>query len=326
MWKIRYQGCGDIRDKVYGTLSMVRWLDDEAISVDYDRDTFDLAIQVMATIRKQPGAWDGRWYDAAANVARNLRLGTQPSAKLAAQIRKRRFDVSSPVGIIMGSRSPQESPFAGEPQQHDTYWGYRLVKTGNQWAFEGISAPLPGLAEGRTARIRSWSADSRPRIGDEVPQDSKLDDVLLPPTAQPGDWCLLHSRGRPVFQLDSQLTAINHHLRIDRVVLIAREGCRDPGYPLSVIGKGLIHSGMAFTPLEQPIATEFKVHLADEDALVLAATSRMIGGYGHGRMVEPAGINVWVSENEASCYFNTSVCASLYSSYALKLRQRSDGD
>ena len=326
MWKIRYQGCGDIRDKVYGTLSMVRWPDYEAISVEYDRDTFDLAIQVMAIIRKQPGAWDGRWYDAAANVARNLRLGTQPSAKLAAQIRKRRFDVSSPVGIIVGSRSPQESPFAGELQQHDTYWGYRLVETGNQWAFEGILSPLPELAEGRTVRIRSWSADSRPRIGDELSENSKLDDVFLPPTAQPGDWCLMHSRGRPVFQLDSQLTAINHHLRIDRVVLIARQGCRDPGLPLSVIGKGLVHSDMAFTPFEQPVATEFKVHLADEDALVLAATSSVIEGHGHGTLVKSARVGVWASEDEASCYFSTSVCTSSYSSYAFQLKERSHDD
>ncbi|KAG8156888.1 hypothetical protein KVR01_013301 [Diaporthe batatas] len=60
MWKIRYQECGDIRDKVYGTLSMVRWPDDEAISVDYGRDIFDLAIQVMAVIKQRPGGWDSR--------------------------------------------------------------------------------------------------------------------------------------------------------------------------------------------------------------------------------------------------------------------------
>jgi hypothetical protein len=325
MWKIRYQECGDIRDKVYGTLSMVRWPDGEAICVDYGRDTFDLAVQVMEVIRKKPGGWDGRWYDVAVTVGRNLGLGTQPSEKLAAQIRRRKLHVSSPVGAIMGPKPAPEPPFAREPPQHDAYWGYRLGKTGTQWEFEGSFAPFRGLSKGRKVRIRSWSTVPPQYIGHDVSDDSNLDDVFLPPTAQPGDWCLMHSQGRLVFQLDSQLTAVSRYLSIDRAILLAREGCSDQHRRLSIIGKGLIHSGMAFTALEEPEATEFRVHLADDDALVLAATLNMIGDYNDNtRLVKPDKMDVSSSESATSCYFSTTVCSSPYSSYAMIERKKFD--
>lgn len=320
MWKIRYQECGDIRDKVYGTLSMVRWPDGEAISVDYGRDPFNLAIQAMAVIRKKPGGWDGRWYDAADCVARNLGLGAQPSEQLAEQIKHRAL--WSPLDMDMDSENLKESPFAEGSQQHDAFWGCRLVKEGNQWAFEGASIPFPGLTESRNVRIRTWDSNIRPRPDNQAFEDAKLDDVFLPPTAQPGDWCLMHSRGRPVFQLDSQLTAIGRYLSIDRIVLIAREHCHDPKRPLSIIGKGLIDSDLTYLALARPVAAEFKVYLADEDALTLSATTSMIEGSGYDGLVERERIGLWVSGSEASSYFNTRVCKRSYSSYAVRKKSK----
>lgn len=72
----------------------------------------------------------------------------------------------------------------------------------------------------------------------------------------------MHSRGRPVFQLDSQIMDMSRHSSIDKVILVARESCGDPQHPLSIMGKGSIHSSMAFTELEHPVATESKVYLA----------------------------------------------------------------
>lgn len=326
MWKIRYQECGDIRDKVYGTLSMVRWPDDETISVDYSRDTFDLAIQVMEVIRKRPGGWDGRWYDLAANVAQNLRLGSAPSEHLVQQVRKRSMHKTSTPDYSVALRLAKECLHPGDPEQHDVYWGYRLIKGDNEWALEGAVEPYSGLAEGRTTRIRSWLVDQRPEVGKVIPDHSTTDEVVLPQTAQPGDWCLLHSRGRHVFQLDSQLMAVNHCLSIDRVILIARVLCDDPQDRLSIIGKGCIYSDLSFTELEHPVATGFRVHLTDEDALVLAATSG-IAGHLYDGLLATKGKKVGDSgEEEASGYFNTTVCTGIYSSFAVRAKQRSDDE
>lgn len=320
MWKIRYQDCGDIRDKVYGTLSMVRWPDGEAISVDYGRDPFDLAIQAMEVIKKKPGGWDGRWYDAADCVARNLGLRPQSSEQLAEQIRSRAL--SSSLDVHMDSGISEEFPFAEGSRQHDAFWGCRLVKEDSQWAFEGASIPFPGLEEGRKVRIRTWDSNIQPGPDDEASKDAKLDDVFLPPTAEPGDWCLMHSRGRPVFQMDSQLTAIGRYLGIDRIILIAREHSHDPKGPLSIVGKGLIDSDLTYLALAPPVAAEFKVYLDDEDALTLSASTSMIEGSGYDGLVEREGVGSWVSGSEASSYFNTRVCQRAYSSYAVRKKSK----
>ena len=110
--------------------------------------------------------------------------------------------------------------------------------------------------------------------------DAKLDDVFLPPAAQPGDWCLMHTRHRSMNEHDSQMLALTCGLRVDRIVLIAREHSQDPGYPSSVIGKGLIDSDWTYLSVLRPEAAEFNVHLDNEDAIVLGATSSMIDGSG----------------------------------------------
>lgn len=318
MWYIRYQECGDVRDKVYGTLSMVDWPDGEPIAVDYGRDPFDLALLAMEVIKKRPGGWYGRCYDVADSVALNLGLGAHPPERLTELIRAKRFHVSIPLSTCMEAQSYRDPV---DCYQHDTFWGYRLVKTGDQWVFENEYPRLPGLAEGRETRIRNWYEGFHPQIDEERSEDAKLDDVFLPSVVQPGDWCLLHTRGRPINQVDSDFTAMTRYLSIDKVVLVARERCHDPECRLSVIGKGLINSGMTFTVFEHPVATEFEVHLADEDALLLAATSKIVHGSGSGGPVRPAGTDPRAFGSEASWYFNAPVCMKSNSTYAIKLQK-----
>lgn len=325
MWYIRYQECGDVRDKVYGILSMVDWPDQEAINVDYGRDPFDLALQAMEVIRKRPGSWDGRWYDVADTVALNLGLEAQTPERLAERIRETRFHVSIPLDTFMEGHSHPELPFPVESCQHDTFWGYRLVKIGDQWVFENGYPRLPGLAEGRETRIRSWHVDFRAQVDEERSEDARLDDVFLPSVVQPGDWCLLHTRGRPLDRLNSDLTAMTRYLSIDKVILVARERCHDPRCRLSIVGKGLINSDMTFTVFEEPVAAEFKVYLDDEDALFLAATSNMVHGSGSGGPVEPARTGLRAFGSEAFWYFNAPVCMSSNSTYAIKMEKK-DGD
>lgn len=324
MWEIRYQDCGEIRDKVYGTLSMVDWPEDEAIPVNYDQDPFDLGIQVMEVIRKKPEGWDERWYDAADRVSQNLRLGAEPSGQLVEQIRKRHVPPESPQKFHSESACP-ELPYSVASQQHDTFWGYRLVKGEEQWAFENGSLPFSGFAEGREMRIRSWHIELGTGIGDETSEDVLLDDVFLPPVARPGDWCLMHTRGRPIHGLNADLTGFKLRFKMDRIILIARECCHDPAHPLSVIGKGLIHSNFRYPVLDHPVAAEFKVYFEDEDALLLAASASMVDVSRSGGLVEPEEVDMRVSESEASCYFNTAVCRRSYSTYAVRMEQK-DGD
>lgn len=325
MWYVRYQECGDVRDKVYGTLSMVDWPDREPITVDYGLDVFDLALQVMEVIRKRPGCWDGRWYDVADSVALNLGLGAPALERLTERVREHHFHVSIPLNTFMEAQPHQELAFPVESYQHDTFWGYRLVEVGDQWVFENGYPRLPGLAEGRKTRIQSWHVDFRPQINEEMSKDAGLDDVFLPSVAQPGDWCLLHTRGRPINHGDSDLTAMTRYLSIDKVVLVARQRCHDPAGHLSVIGKGLINSDMTFTVFEHPIAAKFKVHLDDEDALFLAATSNTVHGSGSGGPVDHAGTGPRTFGSEASWYFNATVCMGSNSIYAIKM-EKEDSD
>lgn len=318
MWYIRYQECGDIRDKVYGTLSMVSWPDEEEISVDYGRDAFDLALRVMEVVRKRPGGWDGFWYDVASNVAQNLRLGAQPSEQLVEHIRRRCVPEFNAPNDSMEEEFPRQLPSTVGSRQHDTFWGHRLAKTGDQWVFENGYPRLPGLAEGRETRIRTWHVDLRPQTGEKRSEDAKLDDVFLPPVAQPGDWCLMHTRRRPIDQLNSDLTAFNRSLSIDRMVLVARERKNDPEYPLSVIGKGLIDSDMTYNVLEHPVAAEFKIHLHDEDALFLAASSNLIDTSDFPGRVRAAETGMRNCEGDASWYFNTPVCLKSSSTFAVR--------
>lgn len=321
MWEIRYQDCGDVRDKVYGTLSMVSWPEDEAISVDYDRDPFDLGMQTMEVIRKKPGYWDERWYDLADRVSLNLGLGAEPSGQLAEQIRKRHVPPACTKKICIESACP-ELPSIVASQPHDTFWGYRLVKAEAQWDFENGPLPFSGFAEGRGTRIQSWHVGLGTGIDDEISRHALLDGVFLPPVARPGDWCLMHTQGRPIHGLDADLTTFNRHFKIDRIVLVARECCHDPAHPLSVIGKGLVDSNMEYMVFDHPVATEFKVYLEDEDALLLAASASMVDISRSGGLVEPEEVGVRVSESEASRYFNTTVCGSYYSTYAVQTEQK----
>lgn len=322
MWHIRYQECGDIRDKVYGTLSMVSWPDDQEIKVDYAIDSFDLATQVMKVIRKRPVGWDGRWYDVADSVASNLMLGVQPSEKLAENIRERCSALTSISSTRVNGEPHQELPSTATSGQYDVFWGYRLVKTNNQWTFEGQSSSVPGLAEGRHTRIRTWQADLKPQIDHEGPGEASLDDLLLPPVARPGDWCLMHTGGRPVDRVDSFTLAFSRLLTIERIVLIARESGDNSEHPLSIIGKGLIYSDMAFLSIEHPIGTEFQVHMQDEDALVLAASSKTVDGSGSGAQGELARTGTWACKNEVSCYFNTPVCRGVNPAYAIRMEKK----
>lgn len=323
MWRIRYQECGDLRDKVYGTLSMVNWPVDEEISVDYGRGPFDLALQVMEVIRKRPGGWEGRWYDVADSVALNLELGAPGSQHLAEHIRERQLPIPSLLKDCMEVQSYQHLPFTAESHQHDTFWGYRLAKIGDQWVFENGYPRLPGITEGREARIRSWNVNLRPETGDGRSRDAELDDVFLPSVAQPGDWCLMHTRGRPGGQLDSDLTAMNRYCGIDAIVLVARECSYDPEYPLSVIGKGFINSDIAFAVFDHPVAAKFKIYLDDGDALFLAASSNLIHASGFPDRV--GGIGLMDCEGEASWYFNTTVCFKPNSTFAVRAEDK-DGD
>ncbi|KAG6356705.1 hypothetical protein INS49_014579 [Diaporthe citri] len=68
--------------------------------------------------------------------------------------------------------------------------------------------------------------------------------------------------------------------------------------PLSIIGKGLIDSDLTYLALARPVAAEFKVYLADEDALTLSATTSMIEGSGYDGLVEQVVVLELCSEKE----------------------------
>lgn len=126
---IRQLQSEDLRDRVFGTLATTDWKGGERIQPDYDKDRFDLAIEVLQTITAQ-GRFGDTLLSATIEVAKLLGLPDQPSSRLADEIQMRRL-TQLKVPCVDPARIAQRRFLRSE-----LCWGYRIYFHNARWQLQ----------------------------------------------------------------------------------------------------------------------------------------------------------------------------------------------
>lgn len=245
----------DIRDRVFGTLAIIKWNDSVPIQPDYGKDAFDLSVEVLQRIGTR-GDFD--WYlSNTIRIARLLGLQDRPSSRLVDELQARRSRQFNAPPVDM--REPVENL----GYSWTKFWGKRIYLHDTGWqcqtppleedhvdraAFKSRSATnlpqdLPGPNTQKWSKGRFW--------------DVRNTDILLPREAQPRDWILV------ACFLAVGSTQVDTHLGFV---------ARDVGDgELLLIGKALVAVWNDRSMLSAwKGSPEFEVYLDPEDAIPLA--------------------------------------------------------
>lgn len=289
--------CEDVRDRVYGTLSMIDWQGRTPIQPDYSKDAFDLAVELL--MRFVYDDFHNNINSVLSNsvtIARLLRLTDRSPSQLNEEIQKRiwaRFEAPT------RDRVPEDaelilSEFWGKRLYfHDasSSWQIRPPPSRDDFAQSVVNTQraADNLFDGITVQI--WSARGL--------RDTPNTSILLPPEVQPQDWVLL-----PYLTENASQTA---HL-----AFIARDvGDRQ----LRFVGKALakLRPDRPMMSAWERVGATFEIYLDPKDAIILA--------YSCNWRNNPQ--EVWGNEDEphkgqVDEYFKTSLCGKSTYSYATR--------
>lgn len=310
--------CEDPRDRVFGTLAMIDWWGNKPIQPDYNKDPFDLALEVLQAIEIKPltTAGESGWnVSEATMVASLMELRDQPSSRLVDEIQTRRLKhFKTPhVNSINMARKVN--------MLQEKFFGYRICCNKADWhiqlhpskdassrsllKFRGCTNLRNGV---RQPTVQKWSKGTR--------WDVQNTDVLLPDEVHPQDWLLIPS-------------SVKYVTRGHCSAFIARGICDSQ---LQLVGKALFAAGGDWIPSWMPSiwsrknkCPEFRVCLDSEDAIVLAHSCDWIGRR-HGASANRKDWELLLrsDENEpqklqVDGYFQTSICGEGSQSYAKRV-------
>lgn len=296
----------DIRDRVFGILSTIKWHDEKPIRPDYDKDPFDLAVEVLQRIKINAhdlirGHYFIRTLSDTIMVAKLMGLPDQPSSRLDDEIQVRRLKHSEPQRVNP-ARLAQEVGF-----WPNLFWGYRIYFHNASWHTQSRPSKhavdrsalkhqdpkvLPN--DGPFPTIQKWSKGTI--------WDVQNTDVLLPEEAQPQDWLLVPSLSK--FESREALLAF-----------VARD---IQGSLLQLIGKALF-AARKDRPREsyQSGGYKYRVFFSHEDAIVLTHSLNWREGTQGFLSKEDEPHKLQVDD-----FFETRLCGERSQSYAILLERR----
>lgn len=155
--------CTDLRDRIYGVLSVIDWSDQKPIQPDYKKDRLEIALEVLRIMPR-----DFRWVDIMKDIWRNLDLFNDPPPRLREALQqRRRLDFPTQLS------NPNPSCFIIPNCR-----GWRLTCEDGKWKFDGNERYIPISVQQQPAFVgNKWSWQRTVAI-------------LLPPVTLPGDWCI----------------------------------------------------------------------------------------------------------------------------------------
>lgn len=286
----------DLRDRVFGVLAMIDWEEAKPIQLDYNKDPFDLAVEVLQRIGHVD--FDDRFLPEAIRVAQLLGLTANPSARLADEIQERR---SKPfeAPTVCSTRMAKE---VDSIPMSSIFWAKHIYFYNESWQIQpppsddAIDQPAfrPGSPENLlpSSNIQKWFKGNL--------WDMRNTDILLPQEAQPQDWVLIP---RVIARLDQSA-----HL-----AFIGREtGDRQ----LQIVGKALAigWKGWPTKSTWMNEATKLEVYLDPRDAIVLA----------HSHKWKDMATGILCKQDEPHMlqvddYFETRLCGEGSHSYAVPM-------
>lgn len=295
--------CEDPRDRIYGTLAVIDWGGMQPIEPDYNRDRFELALEVLQRI-------DGSrnfltWVSDVQNVAKSLDIGEQPPKNLSNAIRERLL-LHSSNSIITNPHRPDE----GYRQEMTRFWGIRLLLNNATWKFDrNTETPAtgrlhlqrknaPDTSQGIFPEIQEWS--------NENPLDSAQADIVLSPGAKSQDWLLVP------YSVHYHSSSFGGYMP----AFLARKGDQNLYH---LVGKVLIFAQRLWPNFsiwvrfweKDTSSTEHRVHIDPEDGLLLAHSLNWQCNW-QAPMIDAEG-----RRQLAEKYFETKLCGSKSCSYAV---------
>ncbi|KAH6647275.1 heterokaryon incompatibility protein-domain-containing protein [Truncatella angustata] len=311
MKQLEYSQSDDLRDRVYGVLSLVDWTRSPRIFPDYDINEFDLAINVLRLSMGSDTITEDQFMDKSPSVQ---------MADLLVRLLELHFSSRIIQGVIRGRRRSLESQTAQNTNpNHTLEHSAKLVWCGFKMNTAGINmAPFALLEDidpdGSVAyRYESDSITTGRQHNSFSPEAGQCT-VLASHGARRHDWILY-----PVFELP-WLTSEDQRCFIQinfagpsrqcATGLIARKDKHDR---FSLIGQGIIDWGNAsqkhFDRLTHGQIHAFQVLFASEDLLLRMATwSSFHYSYPHPN-----------SHRKLSERLEMPVCGSALSSYAIHM-------
>ncbi|KAF0323897.1 hypothetical protein GQ607_008869 [Colletotrichum asianum] len=220
--------CHDLLDKVYGILSLVHWMDEEPLSPDYTMDVFHLGVELLSRAKESPLHSVDFLLEYAGLVVKILRLHNELSPRLEHAIQIRNHENTAQGLMNYASCTKASLSHTAGPRSffcEGFLWGgIRLASNGTgEWVYP--------IVEGQSTGHRI------------------VRNILLPPTAAVGDWCLVQG-----------------YEGYGQILLIIRQCVNRQRY--WIVGKGLARYKPKF-----PTSDRFRLHIDAEDFLVMASQS-----------------------------------------------------
>lgn len=280
MGQVRSLHCQDPRDRFYGTLSILDWYGREPIKPEYNKDRFDLAVEVLTHLDDQSSLTVLLIY--AGQIKKMLELSSEPIRRQTESLHHRMFANLEAADAQLPWISNNLRDTTGITTCSLT--GLRLSYHRGEWKFqENSKAKL-------ITEIDQWKSESTTR------KQQWTSNILLPPEARDGDWLLLS---------ESNLDDAVHSL-------LARD-LNDYSGRWELVGKVLMavekDSSRKWKRLVNNLDPVFKVFLDAQDVFCLLFSLRW-------RQcsldIEP------LDESTVTRYFETRLCRNRYSSFAVR--------
>lgn len=236
--EVEFLDCQDARDRLYGTLSVIKWTGPRSVQADYSKDPFDLAVAALACeIGNQQRGGNTYLRDdflMARMIAKCLDLLVAPTKRLADAVQSRRA-----LPLDTSATTPSGSCDGRDTMLHYPLVGLRVSWVEGHWAFEPQvewrNNP-PTMSHWQEARVRQ-------RVGES--------DIMLPADVQSGDWLLVPESCPP------------------DVVFIARDVADEDGR-LELVGKALWNmEAWSESEMLEKIQSNYRIQMDAEDLLVL---------------------------------------------------------
>lgn len=289
--------CEDIRDRVFGTLAIIDWDGRKPIQPDYNKDPFDLAVEVLQIFETE--TTDGMLKSVLTNtviVTKLMAFGEQLSPRLVREIRTRQWMHSEALNVRPEWTRVAQQRVSGS--RLISFLGYRLY-------FYDTSFHIiqPRLSQGPVdpSSLRPWSPNG---LFLSIQRRSRRrfiaigkTDVLLPHGVQPLDWLLV------------PLNADTRGRQKALLTFVARD---IDDSQLQLVGPAVLTSNQDWGSRSwQSEGQKFGVYLDHEDAIVLAHSC---GWNDSGWVDEPDTLrHAWGAR-----IFETSLCGGRSRSYAIR--------
>lgn len=289
MEKVESLHCQDPRDRFYGTLSIIDWNGREPIQPEYNKDRFDLAVEVLKRLGHKSDLGILLMY--ASEIQKMLELDLEPTRRLIDSVHHRMYANLEATDTEL----PRISSILSDTTGINTccLTGLRLSYRRGQWQFQKDSTAR------LTTIIDRWKSESIART------QLLSSNILLPPEARDGDWLLLSQ----------------WNMRRDPYALLARD-LDDESGRCELMGKVLMVEAeessrkWPWKRLVNNLDPVFRIFLDAEDVLCLLFSLQWRRWHLHN--------DIW-DESLVTMYFATRLCRNRYSSFAVRENANNGG-